>query len=155
MAGLLVLNRWMRFPTRLPTRLKVHLRRGDGVRLAVAVLAMIGMLSFLLSGILYFRPAAKDMSAGQRTPAEASADAEAVLAAEMRRQAMEQQIGSIVFVTRQGLCEEIRFNNLSEQIVSIEHVDCEDRLTRATGKEALEAQQKAARMREVLAGFKR
>lgn len=140
---------------RPPAGIAFRLRRGDGVNLVAVSAALVGMLSVLYFGIPYLRPEKGAGSGDAKSPREASVAAEEAIAAEMRRIATERQVGSIVFVTQSGLCEEIRFNNVTEQILSIERVDCENRLTRANPQEAQEAKKKAERMRDVLTSFRR
>ena len=125
----------------LRLRLRPRLRRRDGLRLALALAALAVVLS---TTSFYVRqiPSAAAIAAEARAAAE-----QAEKYARMRR------TGSIVFANNRRLCEEVLFDNVANRLLSVQLVDCEERLIRADPEDA--QVEKTARMRGVLSSFKR
>jgi hypothetical protein len=140
-------------PLRASARAALWLRQGDGRRFVIAAAALVGVLLalFFLTSALQ-SDGSREAVAG-KAAAEAQAAAKAHAATELRRSLNAQSVGSIVFASRERLCEEIKFNNRTGQLVSVDAVDCETRLTETTQND--EQAEKTARMRGVLESFKR
>lgn len=129
---------------RVPLRAKRWRRAGDGFRATVTAIVLSGMLLLIFA-----------VAAVWRTSTIAASNAKVRAAAE--QEAAERQanrIGSVVFVSRKKMCEEIRFDNIAERILSIGDVDCEARFT-AELRDDGRAQKRSARIQGVLAGFGR
>ena len=125
---------------------RVALRRREGLRLTVAIATLIGALSALSLIITPFFISNSALT-GEKNLTTAELHQQAQEKAKARR------TGSIIFVTHAKMCEELRFDNVAEQILSVDSIDCEDWLTRTTTNEAKSA--KAANMRSVLDSFKK
>lgn len=119
--------------------------RSDVLRLSVAIASLLGALlviSFILNPLFISKDALKGKQKGDS-------------AAELHQQAEDKarRTGSIVFMTQAKMCEELRFDNVAEQVLSVADIDCEEWLTRTNAMDAKTA--KAANMRSVLDSFKK
>ena len=135
-------------------RAVLWLRQGDGRRFFIAAAGLAGLLLalfFLTSALQPDR--AREEAANDKATAEAQAAAKAHADVALRRSLNARSVGSIVFATRERLCDEIKFDNRTGGLVSVEKVDCEARLTETTASD--EQAEKTARMRGVLESFKR
>lgn len=126
-----------------PSRARRPARR-DGVRLAVAIVAMTGVLLGLygsIAGLPWMRVPPVDEAAALRR---------------IEAQIQARRIGSILFLAPDRFCEEHSFDNLTGNTVSIQYIDCDGRLA---GR--IEADAAAARtgntqnMQNMLASFKK
>ena len=140
---------------RASMRAVLWLRQGDGRRFVIAAAGLAGLLLGLFFITSELQPGGSREAAvnDNKMTAEAQAAAKAHAADELRRSINAQSIGSIVFATRERLCEEIKFDNRTGGLVSVKNVDCEARLTETS--EGDEKAEKTARMRGVLESFKR
>ena len=125
---------------RAPLRKTGWLRSGDGLRVTLVITALTGALL----SVFVLATASPIVGSGAQTQAT-------VQPAPDER---DHRTGSIVFVSRKKMCEEMRFDNISEQILSVGYVDCEARLVRDTDADAL-ARAKQARAASVLSSFKK
>ena len=125
---------------RAPLRKAGWLRSGDGLRVTLVITALTGALL----SVFVLATASPIAGSGAQTQAEAQP------APDER----DHRTGSIVFVSRKKMCEELRFDNISEQILSVGYVDCEARLVRDTDDGA-QARAKRARAFSVLSSFKK
>ena len=126
---------------RATLRAKRRLRAGDGWRATIVTMVLLAILLPMVAVGTTWRVSTVEPP-GAMAQAAANADAE--------RQA--RVIGSIVFVTTKKICEEIRFNNIAEAILSVDDIDCEARFApELRGEEA--AKVRRQRVRGVLAGF--
>ena len=119
------------------------LRSGDGLRVTLVTAALFGALLavFVLATV---------SRTSLIVPSGTQTQATALPAPDER----DHRFGSIVFVSRKKMCEELRFDNISEQVLSFGYVDCEARLVRDTDADAL-ARAKQARAASVLSSFKK
>jgi hypothetical protein len=140
-------------PLRASVRAALWLRQGDGRRFMIAAGGLAGALLTLFFITSALQSDGSREAAANKAMAEAKAAAKAHAATELRRSLNAQSVGSIVFASRERLCEEIKFNNRTGQLVSVDSVDCEARLTETTQDD--EQAEKTARMRGVLESFKR
>lgn len=140
-------------PLRASVRAALWLRQGDGRRFLIAAGALAGVLLTLFLITSALQSNGSRQAAADKAGAEAKAAAKAHAATELRRSLNAQSVGSIVFASRERLCDEIKFDNRTGKLVSVDQVDCEDRLTETTQDD--EQAEKTARMRGVLESFKR
>jgi hypothetical protein len=101
------------------------IRRGDGMRLAVATAILLTMLvaTFFTTG--YFLKTYAETSAAR---AALAAQTQKIAELQARLDLEARRIGSIVLTSDRGGCEELRFDNFTGAFISIANVDCDTRL---------------------------
>jgi hypothetical protein len=117
--------------------------RRDSVRLTAAT-AIVGAALFGLYSAIAVqasRPVIDEAALADR------------LTETLRQQAEARRIGSIVFASPDKYCEEHTFDNTSGNVVAIDMVDCEERLTRELTMKSKAA--KPAGMKDMLTSFKK
>jgi hypothetical protein len=120
--------------------------RHDSVRLTAAI-AVVGGAFFGLYSTIERQPPALVIDEGAVAARFAESQREAAKALAARRS------GSILFVSADKYCEEYRFDNSTGHVVSIDYVDCEERLARDDNAKKEVA--KTANMKGMLASFKK
>lgn len=125
-----------------PIRARRPARR-DGLRLAVAIVIMAGLLLGLY-GVIARSPLMKvavidEAAVQRRIDAEAKA----------------RRIGSILFLAPDRFCEEHSFDNATGYTVSIQTIDCDARVAGRTAVEAPSKSGNMQNMQDMLASFKK
>lgn len=104
---------------------RVAIRRGDGLRLAIAT---AGLLAALVAVFFTASYTLQSVAASSAAKAALAAQAQKAAEAQLRLDAHKRRVGSIVLAADRGRCEELRFDNFTGAFISIADVDCDRRI---------------------------
>jgi hypothetical protein len=142
----------MRFKHRILSPPKARRRRGDGLRLTIAIGGVIASL-----GTVYFTAGyvKHSLATSAANKAALAIEMEKKVIARANRERQKHRTGSIVTAYPGDACTELRFDNLTGAFVSLENVDCEKRLEPPTLTVGQGAPSDLSSMRDVLASFRK
>jgi hypothetical protein len=141
----------MRIARSKPTLPRLAIRRGDGLRLAIATAGLLTTLVVVFFAGSYTLRSYSASSAAKAALADQARKASEVQA---RLDAQARRVGTIVLAADRGGCEEFHFDNYTGAFISVADVDCDTVLAEAVP--ATKTQQKTgAGMRGMLDSFRK
>ena len=127
---------------RAPSRTRRWLRSGDGYRVTLMTTMLVGVLMSVLI-----------VATASPTSPFAIFFAQTRGTAGPAPDAPDHRTGSILFVSHKRMCEELRFDNISEQVLSVGTIDCDARFAHENDDDA--QTRRSARTLMMLAAFKK